>query len=63
LLPGVFFNYELSPLRVRIVEKRRSLGHFLTNCCAIIGGIFTVGGVIDSLVHAVVGNKKKGGML
>ena len=30
LLPGLFFNYETSPIRVRRVEKRRSLIHFLT---------------------------------
>ena len=41
-LPGVFLNYELSPMRVRIEEKRNSLGHFLTRLCAIIGGVFTV---------------------
>lgn len=51
LLPGVFFNYELSPLRVRIEEKRRSLGHFLTNVCAIIGGVFTVMGLVDALLY------------
>ena len=47
----MFVNYELSPLRVRIYEKRRSLGHFLTNCCAIIGGVFTVAGLVDTLLH------------
>ena len=42
LLPGVFLNYELSPMRVRIEERRNSLGHFLVRVCAIIGGVFTV---------------------
>jgi hypothetical protein len=67
LLPGVFFNYELSPLRVRIEERRRSLGHFLTNCCAIVGGVFTVMGLVDTLVHRALrvskSAKKRGGML
>ena len=47
----MFVNYELSPLRVRIYERRRSLGHFLTNCCAIIGGVITVAGLVDSLMY------------
>lgn len=65
-MPGVFFNYELSPLRVRIEERRRSLGHFLTNCCAIIGGVFTVMGLLDSVLHRTFtgkGRKSKVGML
>ncbi len=36
---------------MRIEERRRSLGHFLTNCCAIIGGVFTVMGLLDSVLH------------
>lgn len=48
LLPGTFFNYELSPMRVRIEERRNSLLHFLTRVCAIIGGVFTVMGVVVS---------------
>lgn len=53
LLPGVFFHYDLSPMRVRVEEKRRSFGHFLTRVCAIIGGVFTVMGLVDSLVFRV----------
>lgn len=53
-MPGAFFQYELSPLMVKYTEKERSLGHFLTNVCAIIGGVYTVAGLIDSfLYHSV----------
>lgn len=47
-MPGIFFQYELSPLMVKYTEHERSFGHFLTNVCAIIGGIFTVAGLLDS---------------
>ncbi|KAL3280980.1 hypothetical protein HHI36_004205 [Cryptolaemus montrouzieri] len=47
-MPGIFFQYELAPLMVKYTEKARSLAHFLTNVCAIIGGVFTVAGLIDS---------------
>ncbi|XP_048351731.1 endoplasmic reticulum-Golgi intermediate compartment protein 3 isoform X3 [Sphaerodactylus townsendi] len=50
-LPGVFVLYELSPMMVKLTEKHRSFTHFLTGVCAIIGGIFTVAGLIDSLIY------------
>ncbi|XP_047495356.1 endoplasmic reticulum-Golgi intermediate compartment protein 3-like [Penaeus indicus] len=50
-LPGVFFTYELSPMMVKYTEKHKSLGHFLTGVCAIIGGIYTVAGLIDAAIY------------
>ncbi|XP_071966269.1 endoplasmic reticulum-Golgi intermediate compartment protein 3-like isoform X1 [Antedon mediterranea] len=50
-LPGVFLLYELSPLMVKYTEKNRSFMHFLTGVCAIVGGIFTVAGLIDSMIY------------
>ncbi|XP_045511313.1 endoplasmic reticulum-Golgi intermediate compartment protein 3 [Colias croceus] len=50
-MPGAFFSYELSPLMVKYTEKERSLGHFATNVCAIVGGVFTLAGIFDSLLY------------
>lgn len=50
-VPGVFFNYEISPLKTIHSEYRQSLSHFLTSTCAIVGGILTVAGILDSLVY------------
>ncbi|CAD6890185.1 unnamed protein product [Tilletia controversa] len=50
-VPGVFFNYEISALKVVQQENKPSLGHFLTNLCAIVGGILTVFGIVDSLLY------------
>lgn len=50
-LPGMFISYELSPMMVRYVEKRRSFFHFLTSVCAIVGGVFTVAGLVDSFIY------------
>ncbi|KAL6578317.1 hypothetical protein OROMI_010645 [Orobanche minor] len=50
-LPGVFFFYELSPIKVTFTETHVSFLHFLTNVCAIIGGVFTVSGIIDSFIY------------
>lgn len=51
-LPGVFMYYEISPMVVDVVEKRQSFPHFLTQLCAILGGVFTVAGMFDKLIHA-----------
>lgn len=50
-LPGIFISYEFSPMMVKYVEKRRSFFHFLTSVCAIIGGVFTVAGLVDSFIY------------
>lgn len=50
-LAGVFFTYELSPMMVKYTEKQRSFAHFLTGICAIVGGIFTVAGLVDAFLY------------
>ncbi|GAB2219435.1 hypothetical protein Droror1_Dr00007070 [Drosera rotundifolia] len=50
-VPGVFFVYDISPIKVTFTEKHMSFLHFITNVCAIVGGIFTVSGIVDSAVY------------
>ena len=50
-LPGVFFFYDLSPIKVNILERRDSVLSFATNLCAIVGGVFAVFGILDATVH------------
>ncbi|CAH8479607.1 unnamed protein product [Schistosoma bovis] len=50
-LPGIFFNYEIAPLLVKITEEKKSFIHFLTNTCAIIGGVFTVASLLDAFIY------------
>jgi len=49
VLPGVFFVYDLSPFMVQVTTKTESLWQLVTGLCAIIGGVFTVSGMIDGL--------------
>ncbi|XP_004364824.1 Ergic3 protein [Capsaspora owczarzaki ATCC 30864] len=59
-LPGVFFMYEPSPMLVKITERRKSFMHFLTGVCAIVGGVFTVAGLVDATIyHSYRSIKKK----
>lgn len=50
-LPGFFVNFEISPLMVIYTEHKRSFSQFITGVCSIIGGIFTVAGLIDGVVY------------
>ncbi|KAF5444161.1 hypothetical protein F2P56_036658 [Juglans regia] len=50
-LAGVFFFYDISPVKVTFKEEHIPFLHFMTHICAIIGGIFTVAGIIDSFVY------------
>lgn len=58
-LPGVFVNYELSAIMVKYVERSKSLTHFLTSCCAIIGGLFTIAGMLDAFTFRYYNMYKK----
>jgi hypothetical protein len=50
-MPGVFFSYELAPFMVKYSAKEKSFGHFATGLCAVVGGVFTVAGILDKLVY------------
>ncbi len=48
-LPGVWFFYELSPIHAVFEETKRSTFlEFTASVCAILGGVFTLFGVIDT---------------
>ena len=49
-LPGLFFIYELSPFMVQVTETGVPFTHFLTSVCAIVGGVFTIAGIVDSVL-------------
>ena len=51
VVPGVFFFYDFSPLLVDVVEGTTSFLHFITNLLAILGGVFTVAGMVDGVVY------------
>ncbi|CAI5716074.1 unnamed protein product [Hyaloperonospora brassicae] len=48
-LPMVSFSYTFSPIMFRIEQYRVGLLQFLTSVCAIVGGVFTILGIMDSL--------------
>jgi len=50
-LPSAVFSYDISPMQVVVKEARTSFAEFLTQICAIIGGVFTVTGLIDGFIY------------
>lgn len=53
-MPAMYFRYDISPVTVQFAQSRETFSHFLVSVCAIIGGVFTVAGIIDSIVHKSV---------
>jgi hypothetical protein len=56
-LPAVYFHYELSPIMAQLSEEHKPVGAFLTGLCAIIGGVFTLSGVVDALIFRIASSK------
>ncbi len=52
MVPAISFVFELTPLKVKKSERRAgSFFSFATRCAAVIGGLFTVAGIIDSVLY------------
>lgn len=50
-LPAIFFRYELSPVKLRYTMSYKTWSEFLVEICAIIGGMFVVAGIVESLLR------------
>merc|ERR1712194_650428 len=48
---GFWMSYDFTPFEVRVTKSRKSMWHFLTECCAILGGIFAFTGMIDHFAY------------
>ncbi|KAJ1612391.1 ERV41 like membrane associated protein [Cryptosporidium canis] len=58
-IPGIHINYDFTPFLVKMTETRRSFLSFITECCAIIGGIFAFSGMIDIFFYKFFYNLQK----
>ena len=55
---GVYFHYEIWPIRVHVVDSRSSLAEFLTSVCAIVGGTVAIAGMAAGVGNAAAGNSR-----
>lgn len=49
-VPGIFVKYDLSPLLIRVREVHKPFWMFLVQLCGIVGGIFSVSGIINGVM-------------
>jgi thiol-disulfide isomerase/thioredoxin len=59
LVPNAAFHYDISPVMVVVKEHTQSFSYFVTRICAVIGGIYTVVGLLDSTLYNTVEALKK----
>ena len=59
MIPTIFFRYDISPMKMKYTKYYP--GHFdgLINICAIFGGMFTIAGIIDSLLLRIFKNNRE----
>lgn len=50
-LPGINVHFEIAPIAVIKTETRRSVVHFATSVCAIVGGLWTISSILDSFIY------------
>jgi hypothetical protein len=55
---GIWANYDFTPFEVKVTRSRKPFSHFFTECCAILGGVFALTGMIDNFAYAL--NKSVG---
>ena len=59
LVPNAAFHYDISPVMVVVQEETQSFSSFVTKICAVIGGIYTVVGLLDNVVYQTGQKLKK----
>jgi len=58
-VPEAKFVYDLSPISVTYRSSSRRWYEYVTSLFAIIGGVFTMVGIIESTIHATVSKAKR----
>lgn len=57
-VPQARFSYDLSPMSVTIIRKGKRFYEFVTSMCALIGGTFTVVGLVSAFLNTILKPKK-----
>jgi len=53
IMPGVYFLYDIWPIRVILKVQRLGLIHLLVRLCAVCGGVWTVTGIVNRSIHSI----------
>lgn len=52
-MPIIMINYDYSPVAVKYTKKRRYLSHLITNICALVGGVFVIFSMLNSVLTKI----------
>jgi len=47
----LMFNFEFSPITENVSQNDRSMVDFLIGICSIIAGVYTLAGIVDSMIY------------
>ena len=47
--PTILMKIEYAPVKMLIIKTNRDVGRFMINMCSIVGGVFVIYGLINSL--------------
>lgn len=50
-IPSARVTFDLSPIQILVKDADKPLYHFITTTCAIVGGVFTVAGILDAILY------------
>ncbi|XP_054712865.1 endoplasmic reticulum-Golgi intermediate compartment protein 2-like [Uloborus diversus] len=53
-VPGIYFKYDMSFIKVKVTVDRHSSWRFLVRLCGIIGGVFATSGIFNGLIKFIV---------
>lgn len=59
IVPEAKFTYDLSPIAVSYEKTSRAWYDYFTSLMAIIGGTFTVVGMLESGIHTISSKKRR----
>lgn len=48
-VPTLSFKIEYAPVKMLIIKQKRDVARFMINMCAIVGGVFVIFGLVNSV--------------
>merc|ERR1711941_244107 len=52
--PAVFFRFDIDPIRVTYYTEQESWSSFLTNICAVVGGVVALATMLEQVLEALM---------
>lgn len=53
-VPGLYFKYDMSALKVVVTQDRENFVHFLVRISSVVAGIIVISGYLNSLIQLLV---------